>query len=63
MATEEYERSKNKDGMLAGRYKYGATEFPCIVLACSLDGLQYLIEDLETLERYWCSSHLVEDND
>jgi len=40
---------------------YG-NEFNCLILACSLNGNQYMILDIEENSIGWCSCHLVDDN-
>ncbi len=45
--------------MVAATYDDGMEEFECVVLACSVNGFQYLILDTDTNEREWCCDHHV----
>ena len=47
---------------MKGYYSDNWSEFECLILACSVNGNNYLIQDLESDDIGWCSCHLVDDN-
>ncbi len=49
--------------MMKGFYLDVYSDFECLVLACSVNSNNMLIQDIETGEKGWCSPDFIELND